>query len=58
MWITKDSDGPVLLHFDEPKWNEEYGLYNSKEYLEITNYPQMYEHLDLSNPIKIKIEKL
>lgn len=57
MWITKGSDGPVFLHFEKPKWNEELRLYNSKEYLEITDYPQMYENLDLSSPVKVKLIK-
>jgi len=62
MWITKDSDGPVVLHTSEPKLDEGCEVYASDgtTELEITDSPDLYEDIEVTyegGPVKVKLVK-
>jgi len=58
MWITKDSDGPIVLHVTEPTLDEECEVYVSDNELEITDYPNLYKDVEVTykgGPVKVKL---
>ncbi|MBB4036577.1 hypothetical protein GGR21_002483 [Dysgonomonas hofstadii] len=61
MWITKDSDGPIVLHTSEPTHDDEFGVYVSdNNAIEITEHSDLYKDVEVTyegGPVKVKLIK-